>query len=106
VTKHDRALLDQDLTATAKMSMPPSARDYMIQRFTQFGVPQPPIQIEDNVSFDQSSFGGLIAAKARATFTAHLNYPGQGATLQVAVSQGETKWLIDDVSLSLGAAAH
>ena len=106
VVKHDRALLDQDLASQAKMQMPPSARDYLMQRFTQYGEPQQPIQIEDNVSFDQSSFFGLIAAKPRGTFTAHLNYPGQGATLQVAISQGETKWLIEDVTFTPGNAAH
>ena len=102
--KHDRTVLDDDLAAQAKMAMPPSARDYIVQRFTQLGVPQQPIKIEDNVSFDQSSFGGLLSAKPRATFTAHLDYPGQGVTMQVAITQGETKWLIDDVSLNMGGA--
>jgi hypothetical protein len=106
VVKHDRAMLEQDLTAQAKMQMPPSGRDYILQRLAQFGAPQQPIEIEDNVSFDQSSFFGLISAKPRGSFTAHLNYPGQPCTLQVAVSQGETRWLIEDVTFTLGAPPH
>src|SRR5882762_9696361 len=98
VIKHDRAVLDQDLASQAKMQMPPSGRDYIIQRLVQLGAPQQPIEIEDNVSFDNYSFFGLLAAKPRGSFTAHLNYPGQPVTLQVAVSQGETKWLIEDVT--------
>ena len=96
VVKHDRALLDQDLDPQAKLEMPPSQRDYMIQRFTQLGVPAPPIKIDDNVSFDSGFF------HAHGVFTATLNYPGQAATLQIATSQGDTKWLINNITLSMG----
>jgi len=100
VIKHDRSLLDQDLDAQAKMEMPPSQRDYLIQRFVQLGNPSPPVQIEDNVSFDSGFF------HAHGVFTATLNYPGQAATLQIAISQGETKWLINNITLSMGTAPH
>ena len=100
VVNHDRSILDQDLAPPAKMEMPPSQRDYLIQRFTQLGTPQQPIQIEDNVSFD-SSFFGLISANPHAVFTAHLNYPAQPVTLQLATSQGATKWLIDNITLTV-----
>jgi hypothetical protein len=100
VVKHDRALLDQDLDPQAKLEMPPSQRDYMIQRFTQLGVPAPPIKIDDNVSFDSGFF------HAHGVFTATLNYPGQAATLQIAVSQGDTKWLINNITLSMGTMPH
>jgi hypothetical protein len=95
--KHERALLDQDLDPQAKLEMPPSQRDYVIQRFTQLGVPQQPIKIDDNVSFDSGFF------HAHGVFTATLNYPGQAATLQIATSQGDTKWLINNITLSLGS---
>jgi hypothetical protein len=100
VTKHDRSLLDQDLDPQAKMEMPPSARDYLIQRFAQLGNPSPPIKIDDNVSFDSGFF------HAHGIFTATLNYPGQAATLQVATSQGDTKWLINNITLSMGTQPH
>ena len=97
---HDRSLLESDLGPQAKMEMPPSQRDYLIQRFAQFGTPQQPIQIEDNVSFD-SSFFGLIKANPHGIFTAHLNYPSQPVTLQLATSQGATKWLIENITMSM-----
>ena len=103
VINHDRSVLDNDLAPQAKMEMPPSQRDYLIQRFTQFGVPQQPIQIEDSVSFD-SSFFGLINSSPRGIFTAHLNYPGQGRTLQLATSQGATKWLVENITVTVGNA--
>ena len=100
VMKHDRTLLDQDLDPQAKIEMPPSQREYMIQRFAQLGIPAPPIKIDDNVSFDSGFF------HAHGVFTATLNYPGQAATLQIAVSQGDTKWLINNITLSMGTAPH
>ena len=100
VVKHDRSLLDQDLDPQAKLEMPPSQRDYMIQRFTQLGVPEQPIKIEDNVSFDSGFF------HAHGVFTATLNFPGQAATLQIATSQGDTKWLINNITLSMGTTPH
>jgi hypothetical protein len=104
VVKHDRSLLGWDvkgqppgdLDPQAKAEMPPSQRDYLIQRFAQLGVPQQPIKIDDNVSFDSGFF------HAHGVFTATLNYPGQGATLQIATSQGDTKWLINNITLSMG----
>ena len=100
VIKHDRSLLDQDLDPQAKIEMPPSQRDYMIQRFAQLGAPAPPIKIDDNVSFDSGFF------HAHGIFTATLNYPGQAATLQIATSQGDTKWLINNITLSMGTTPH
>ena len=105
VINHDRSVLDNDLAPQAKMEMPPSQRDYLIQRFAQFGAPSQPIQIEDSVSFD-SSFMGLISANPRGIFTAHLNYPAQPVTMQLAISQGATKWLIENITISMGNAPH
>jgi hypothetical protein len=95
VVNHDRALLDQDLTPQAKLEMPPSQRDYLIQRFTQWGVPSQPIRIEDNVTFDSMFFS------PHGFFTAQLNYPGQPVTMQIAISQGATRWLIENITVSM-----
>jgi len=101
VINHDRSVLDNDLAPQAKMEMPPSQRDYLIQRFVQFGSPNPPIQIEDNISFDPV-LGGLISTNPHGIFTAHLNYPAQAVTVQLAISQGTTKWLIENITVSMG----
>jgi len=101
VIKHDRSPLDNDLAPQAKMEMPPSQRDFMIQQIAQYGSPQQPIKIEDNVSFDQM-LGGLMATNPHGIFTAHLNYPAQTITLQLATSQGTTKWLIENITITKG----
>jgi hypothetical protein len=98
VLKHDRSILDQDLSSQAKLEMPPSQREYLIQRLGQFGSPAQPIQIDDSVTFDSYFFHPY------GIFTAHLNFPGQPITLQIAISQGTTKWLIENVTLSTQGA--
>lgn len=101
VINHDRALLDQDLGAQAKLEMPPSQRDYVVQSFAKWGVPSQPIQIDDNVTFDSTLFG-LVKYSPHGFFTAHLNYPAQPVTMQIAISQGATKWLIDNITVTMG----
>ena len=92
--EHDRRLLDDRLSPQAKLDMPPSQRDYLIKRLTQFGVPQQPIQIEESVTFQSYFF------EPSGIFTAHLDYPGQGATMQMATSHPVSRWQIDNVTFT------
>jgi hypothetical protein len=97
---HDRQYLETHLGPQAKLDLPPSQRDYMIQRFAQFGVPQQPMQIEEDVTFESYFF------EPRAIFTAHLNYPAQPGLLQLAISHPVSKWQIDNITFSPGAVPH
>jgi hypothetical protein len=99
-TDHDRQYLETHLGPQAKLDLPPSQRDYMIQRFAQFGVPQQPMQIEEDVTFESYFF------EPRAIFIAHLNYPAQPALLQLAISHPVSKWQIDNITFSPGAVPH
>src|SRR5213080_1319162 len=78
----------------AKLDLPPSQRDYMIRRFTHFGVPSQPIQIDESVTLESYFF------EPRGIFTAHLNYPAQGATLQLATSHPVSRWQIDNITFT------
>jgi len=89
---HDPGVLDNELSPEMKLKFPPSAKQYAIQRMTQLGVPQQPVRIEDNVTFDSYFF------QPHGFFTAHLNYPGQELLLQIAVSHPQTKWQVDDIT--------
>ena len=89
---HDLKYLGDHLGPQAKLDNPPSQQQYMIQRFTQFGAPAQPIQIDENVTWESYFF------EPRGYFTAHLNYPGQGATLQIATSHPVSRWQIDNVT--------
>lgn len=97
---HDRQYLETHLGPQAKLDLPPSGRDYMIQRFAQFGVPSQPIQIDENVTFESYFF------EPRGYFMAHLNYPGQGAVMQLATSHPVSRWQIDNVTFVPQTGAH
>jgi hypothetical protein len=89
---HDRSLLENDLAPDVKLRNPPSAREYIIQQFANLGVPEQPIQIEDNITFDSYFFS------PHGFFTAHLHYPARPMVLQMAISHPQTKWQIDDIT--------
>jgi len=92
VVDHDLKYLSEHLGPQAKIDNPPSQQQYMIQRFTQFGVPTQPIQIDENVTWESYFF------EPRGYFTAHLNYPAQGATLQIATSHPVSRWQLDNIT--------
>ncbi len=77
---HDRQYLETRLGPQAKLDLPPSQRDYMIQRFAQFGVPSQPIQIDESVTFESYFF------EPRGIFTAHLNAQVGAITLPASAS--------------------
>jgi hypothetical protein len=92
--KHDQAFFGNNLGPQARMEFPPSTQKYMIDKLTEMGVPAQPIKIEENVTFESKFFS------PRGYFTAHLNYPGQGATMELAVSHPVSKWQIDNLTLT------
>ena len=92
VVDHDKAVLDNELSPEMKIKFPPSAKELTMQHLAQIGVPQQPIQIDDNITFDSYFFS------PHGFFTAHLNYPGQGLLLQIAISHPVAKWQIDDIT--------
>ncbi|MEY2547319.1 MAG: hypothetical protein QOG48_2436, partial [Verrucomicrobiota bacterium] len=87
-----------NLGPQARLSYPPSQLTTVQTQFTQVGVPQQPINIEEHVTFTSQFF------EPRGYFTAHLLYPTGGATMQVAVSHPVTKWQIDDMTLTVDRA--
>jgi hypothetical protein len=93
---HDFDFLANNLSPQARLDMPRSQQVVWINKFTQLGVPQQPIKIEENVTFESYFFS------PRGYFTAHLFYPAQAATLQIAVSHPVGKWQLDDLTFSTG----
>lgn len=93
---HNVAFFRDHLSPQAKMDYPPARQQDVIGMFTQLGVPNQPINIEENVTFESKFFS------PRGFFTAHLLYPTTTATMQVAVSHPVGKWQLDDLSFTTG----
>jgi hypothetical protein len=94
VVDHDANFLRDNLSPQARQQMPPSAQAYMIDTLTKAGVPTQPMNIEENISFESHFF------EPHGTFMAHLFYPAQAATLQVAISHPVGKWQLDDFTFT------
>jgi hypothetical protein len=91
---HDAAFLANHLSPQAKVDNPPSKQQYTISKLQELGTPAQPIQIDENIMWESHFF------EPRGFFTAHLNYPSQTATLQIAVSHPVSKWQLDDITIS------
>jgi len=91
---HDLKYFSDHLGPQAKLDNPPSQQQFMIQRFTQMGVPTQPIQIEESITWESYFF------EPKGYFTAHLNYPAQPVMLQMATSHPVSRWQIDNLSFA------
>jgi hypothetical protein len=91
---HDLDFFRNNLGPEARLRMPPSQQATFINEFMKYGVPNQPINIEESVQFESHFFS------PRGYFTAHLMYPGQPATLQLAISHPVGKWQVDDLSFA------
>lgn len=92
--QHDQAFFANNLGPQARLDFPPSQQQFMFIKLTEMGVPAQPIQIEENVTFESKFFS------PRAYFVAHLNYPTQSATAQLAISHPVSKWQVDNLTLT------
>jgi hypothetical protein len=92
--QHDVNFFASNLGPQAKLDYPPSQQQYILSKFTELGVPAQPIKIEENMTWESHFF------EPKGYFTAHLNYPGQGATAQIAISHPVSKWQLDNLTLS------
>jgi hypothetical protein len=92
--RHDKAFFVNNLGPQARLQYPPSAQDATIGQFQQLGVPAQPIKIDENMTWESQFF------EPRGYFTAHLNYPGGPATMQIAISHPVGKWQLDDLTFA------
>jgi hypothetical protein len=98
--KHDAQFFANNLGPQARLENPPSQQQYIIQQLTERGVPQQPIQIEEQVTFESGFF------EPRGFFTAHLLYPRGPATMQIAISHPVGKWQLDNFTFTSERPPH
>lgn len=91
---HDIAFFRDHLSPQGKLDNPPSQQAYIISKLMEKGVPQQPINIEEQVTFESHFF------EPRGYFTAHLFYPSGPATMQIAISHPVGKWQLDNFTFS------
>ena len=97
---HDVAFFASNLGPQAKLDDPPSTQQMVQQKLTQMGTPAQPIKIDENITFESQFFS------PRGFFTAHLNYPSQPVTMELAISHPVGKWQVDNLTITWKAAAQ
>jgi PIN domain nuclease of toxin-antitoxin system len=91
---HDAAFFANHLSPQAKLDNPRSKQEYIMSKLQELGAPAQPIQIDESITWESHFF------EPRGFFTAHLIYPAQTATLQIAVSHPVSKWQLDDITMT------
>lgn len=92
--KHDLAFFSANLSPQARLDNPPSQQQAYIAKFVEMGVPQLPIKIDETMQWESNFF------EPKGFFTAHLNYPAQQATLQIAFDHPVSKWQLNNITLT------
>ena len=95
---HDAAFFADRLGPQAKLDFPPSQQQFLMSKFQELGVPEQPIQIDENITWESHFF------EPKGYFIAHLNYPARPATLEVTTSHPVSRWQLDGVKLSYGTS--
>ena len=91
---HDMSFFVNNLGPQGRLDYPPSQQQYILGKFTELGVPVQPIKIDENMTWESHFF------EPKGFFTAHLNYPGQAATMQIAISHPVSKWQLDNLTMT------
>jgi hypothetical protein len=91
---HDAAFFANHLSPQAKVDNPRSKQEYIMSKLQELGAAAQPIQIDESITWESHFF------EPRGFFTAHLIYPAQTATLQIAVSHPVSKWQLDDITMT------
>jgi hypothetical protein len=91
---HDVQFFASNLSPQVRTNYPPSALNDMQARLNKMGVPQQPLNIKDQVTFESQFF------EPKGFFEVQLLYPTGMATMQIAVSHPVSKWQIDDMTFT------
>lgn len=96
VLNYDATFLANNLSPQAKLDLPTSEQNALMNQLRQLGVPAQPFKTEENMTWDK--LAGLELFEPRGFFTVQLNYPAGAATLQIAIDHPVSKWQIVNLS--------
>jgi len=80
------------LSPEARMQFPPSAQQEFMSRIEKLGAPVGNVDVQGDVTFQSQFF------EPRGNFHARIQYPTQGAEVNVSISHPVGRWQIDDVA--------
>ena len=92
--KHDINMFADHLSPQLKMNYPPSQLQYLQTKLNEIGVPQQPLKIDEQITFESHFF------EPHGIFQAQLMYPSGLGNIQMAISHPVSKWQIDDLTMT------
>ncbi len=92
---YNQAFFSNNLSPQARLDYPPSQQQFIVSQFQELGVPAQPIKIDGEIVWESQFF------EPKGLFTAHLDYPARGATLEIAISHPVGKWQVDSLALTM-----
>lgn len=98
VLNYDINFLGSNLSPQAKLDLPPSEQNALMNSLRQLGQPAQPFQVDESMSWEGAWVFKFF--EPHGIFTAHLNYPAGPATLQIAIDHPVGKWEIVNLSFN------
>jgi hypothetical protein len=92
VLNYDIGFLGANLSPEAKLSLPPSEQNALINQLRQLGQPVQGFKIDENMSWQGTWIFKFFEPSGQ--FIAHLNYPAGPATLEIDINHPVSKWQI------------
>ncbi|HJT82443.1 MAG TPA: hypothetical protein VJ719_14710, partial [Chthoniobacterales bacterium] len=89
--KQDLNFFRNNLGPQAKLDYPPSRQQEIMMMFQGLGPPAQPIQIEEQMTWENQFF------EPHGYFTAQLQYPARGGVMRIAISHPVSKWQLDNI---------
>jgi hypothetical protein len=91
---HDLQFFTDHLSPQARLDMPPSQQQFLVQQMTELGVPAQPIKIEENVTWQSHFF------EPQGFFTAELDYPAGQGKIELAIDHPVSRWQVVNVTFT------
>jgi hypothetical protein len=94
VLNYEQAFLGSHLSPQAKLDLPMSDQNALMNQLRLLGQPAQPFQVDENMTWESNFF------EPKGFFTAHLNFPAGPGTLQIAIDHPVSKWQVVNLSFA------
>ena len=97
---YDSTFLANSLSPEAKLQMPQSEQNALMNQLRLLGPPAQPFKVDENMTWQSNFF------EPSGSFTAHLNYPGGPATFEIDINHPVSRWQIINIAAQLPSMAR
>jgi hypothetical protein len=98
--QHDLNFLSSRLSPEARVNLPGSAQQELMNEIARHGPPVGAVDVQGNITFQSQFF------EPRGSFHARINYPASGAEINISISHPVGRWQIDDVVFAPDREQH